>query len=99
MTVNDDDALIGLRNLLMVAAGDPEDDDLEDVTMTMKKLAPRTRSQPKSESRPMTTETRRRPRRCRTNAGNRRHQGGLLSPSPRITSMAQASSVGESRDR
>jgi hypothetical protein len=31
MTVNDDDAPIGLRNLLMVAAGDPEDDDLEDV--------------------------------------------------------------------
>src|SRR5215813_12762961 len=35
--------------------------------MTMKKMmtmAPRTRSQPKSESRPMTTKTRRRPRTC-----------------------------------
>jgi hypothetical protein len=30
MTVNDD-ALTGLRSLLMVAAGDPEDGDFEDV--------------------------------------------------------------------
>ena len=30
MTVNDDDALTGLRSLLMVAAGDPEDGDFED---------------------------------------------------------------------
>jgi hypothetical protein len=27
---NDDDALTGLRSLLMVAAGDPEDGDFED---------------------------------------------------------------------
>ena len=31
LTVNDDDGLIGLRSLQMVAAGDPEDDDFEDV--------------------------------------------------------------------
>jgi hypothetical protein len=30
MTVNDDE-LIGLRTPLTVAAGDPEDDDLEDI--------------------------------------------------------------------
>jgi hypothetical protein len=31
MTVNDDDALIGLRSLMMVAGGDPGDDNFEDV--------------------------------------------------------------------